>query len=33
MDAVKEDVQIVGVRVEDRENRLKWKTMICRGNA
>ena len=26
MDAVKEDMQIVGVRVEDTENRVKWKT-------
>ena len=26
MDAVKEDMQVVGVRVEDTENRLKWKT-------
>ena len=33
MDAVKEDIQAVGVRVEDTENRLKWKTVICCGNA
>ena len=33
MDAVKEDMQIVGVRVEDTEKRLKWKTVICCGNA
>ena len=26
MDAVKEDMQVVGVRVEDTENRLKWKS-------
>ena len=26
MDAVKEDMQVVGVRVEDTENRVKWKT-------
>ena len=26
MDAVKEDMQVVGVRVEDTKNRLKWKT-------
>ena len=25
MDAVKEDMQVVGVRVEDTKNRLKWK--------
>ena len=29
MDAVKEDMQIVGVRVEDTEKRVKWKTVIC----
>ena len=28
MDAVKEDMQVVGVRIEDTENRVKWKTMI-----
>ena len=33
MDAVKEDVQVVGVRVEDAENRVKWKTMIRCGDA
>ena len=32
MDAVKEDMQVVGVRLEDTENRVKWKTMICCGN-
>ena len=32
-DAVKEDVQVVGVRVEDTEKRLKWKTGICCGDA
>ena len=26
MNAVKEDMQVVGVRIEDTENRLKWKT-------
>ena len=26
MDAVKEDAQVVGVRVEDTEKRVKWKT-------
>ena len=26
MDAVREDIQVVGVRVEDTENRLKWET-------
>ena len=30
MDAVKEDVQIVGVRVEDTKNRVKWKTVKLR---
>ena len=33
MDAVKEDMQIVGVRLEDTENRVKWKTVIRSGNA
>ena len=33
MDAVKEDMQVLGVRVEDAENRVKWKTMIRCGNA
>ena len=33
MDAVKEDMQVVGVRLEDTENRVKWKTMIRCGNA
>ena len=33
MDAVKEDMQIVGVRVEDTKNRVKWKTVIRCGNA
>ena len=28
MDAVKEDMQVVGVRVEDTKNRLKWKTVM-----
>ena len=28
VDAVKEDMQVVGVRVEDTKNRLKWKTVI-----
>ena len=32
MNAVKEDMQIVGVRVEDTENRVKWKTVICCGD-
>ena len=32
IDAVKEDMQIVGVRVEDTENRVKWKTVIRCGN-
>ena len=32
MDAVKEDMQVVGVRVEDTKNRLKWKTVIRCGN-
>ena len=33
MDAVKEDMKVVGVRVEDTKNRLKWKTVIRCGNA
>ena len=32
IDAVKEDMQIVGVRVEDTKNRLKWKMVIHCGN-
>ena len=32
IDAVKEDMQIVGVRVEDTENRVKWKTVIRCGD-
>ena len=32
MDAVKEDMQVVGVRVEDTKNRLKWKTVIRCGD-
>ena len=32
MDAVKEDMQVVGVRLEDTENTVKWKTVICCGN-
>ena len=32
MDAVKEDMQVVGVRVEGTENRLKWKTTNRCGN-
>ena len=32
MDAVKEDMQVVGVRVEDTENWVKWKTVIRCGN-
>ena len=28
MDAVKEDMQVVGVRVETTKNRLKWKMVI-----
>ena len=33
MDGVKEDIQVVGVRVEDTKKRLKWKTVIRCGNA
>ena len=38
MDAVREDMQVVRVRVEDTEKRLglglgKWKTMIRCGNS
>ena len=33
MDAVKEDMQIVGVRVEDTKNRVKWKMVIGCGDA
>ena len=32
VDAVKEDMQVVGVRVEDTENRVKWKTVIRCGD-
>ena len=32
MDALKEDMQVVGVKVEDTENRLKWKAVIRHGN-
>ena len=32
MDAVKEDMQVVGVRVKDTKNNLKWKTVIRFGN-
>ena len=32
IDPVKEDMQIVGVRVEDTENREKWKTVIRCGD-
>ena len=32
MDAVREDMQKDGVRVEITENRLKWKEVICCGN-
>ena len=33
MDAVKEDILVVGVRAEDTKKRLKWKRVICCGNA
>ena len=32
MDAVREDMQGFGVRVENTENRLKWKSVILYGN-
>ena len=32
MDVVKEDIQVVGVREKDTENRLKWKAVIRCGN-
>lgn len=32
MDAMREDMQIVGGRVEDAENRVEWKTTILCGN-
>ena len=32
MDAVNGDMQIVGVRVEDTENSVKWKTVIHCGH-
>ena len=32
MDAVEEDIQVVGVRVEDTNNSFKWKTVIFCGN-
>ena len=32
MDAVKEDMHVIGVRVEDTKNRSKWKAVIhCRN--
>ena len=33
MNAVKEDMQVVGVRIEDTENMVKWKSVICCGNS
>lgn len=33
MDAVGERVQVAGVRVEDAENRSKWKTAVGCGDA
>ena len=33
MDAVKEDMQVVGVRIEDTKSRSKWKTVTRCGNA
>ena len=38
MDAVKEDMQVVGVREADTKNSLKWKTVIrcgdpCKGKS
>ena len=32
MDAVREDMQVVEIRVEYIENKLKWKAVICCGN-
>ena len=32
MDAVREDMQVVGARVEDTENRVRWRTLIRCGN-
>ena len=32
MGAVKEDMQVVGVRLEDTENMFKWKAVIHCGN-
>ena len=32
MDAVREDMQVVGVRVEDTENRVKWKAVVRCGD-
>ena len=32
MDAVRVDMQVVGVKVEKTENRLKWKRMIHCGD-
>ena len=32
MDAVKKDMQVVRVRVEDTKNRSKWKSVIRCGN-
>ena len=32
MDAVKKDMQVVGISVENTKNRFKWKTVIRCGN-
>ena len=32
MNAVREDMQVAGVRVEDTENRFKWKTVNYCGD-
>ena len=32
MDAVNQDMQVVGVRVEDTKNRSKWKAVTHCGN-
>ena len=32
MDVVRENMQVVGVRVENTDNSLQWKTVICCGD-
>ena len=32
MDGVREDMRVVGVSMEDVENRVRWRRMICCGD-